>query len=431
MDFGKLKQRLGRRRGFDGNENRLGDFINDAYMTACGRRSSWSWLRRTTQFATTAPISRTDGTVTKGSRKVVLTSSTIGMTRSGGRLLLPDGTAPRILSHDATINAYIEAPYGGTTASGSASWTLLYDEFPLPDGAGVIESVICTGNGFIYHVKEESLLPQHMKTLTIKDYQSYPQYYALERGSQIPAPDVAMTAASAVHASDVLATGTYKYKYCYYDTRTQELGPFSGETSIVHSIGGNVALTFTRRADYGLAIYRTKAGGSEFYHLRNAATFTTTTYTDFIADTALGFSHQDTDTAGSAMDTNIGAISERSGRTSGTQRVRLWPPPDDEYMVDVTYFEVPQEMSLDTDTPLVPRQFHPVILDLAESYALSEEESHSAAAQKRAIAMEMLERMERDEDSDPGTVVMIGRGEPDVYGERLGDGRWPRTVSTS
>ena len=56
MDYGQLKQRLGRRRGFDGNINRLGDFINDAYMTICGRRSNWSWLRRVAQIHTYGPM---------------------------------------------------------------------------------------------------------------------------------------------------------------------------------------------------------------------------------------------------------------------------------------------------------------------------------------------------------------------------------------
>ena len=77
---------------------------------------------------------------------------------------------------------------------------------------------------------------------------------------------------------------------------------------------------------------------------------------------------------------------------------------------------------------MVPLQFQPAILDLAESYALSEEEQHSASAQKRGLAFEMVERMERDEDSDPGTVIQIGRGDPDAYAQRLGNGRWPRTV---
>ena len=65
MDFATLKQRLGRRRGFDGNDARLGDFINDAYMAICGRRNTWSWLRRTHQFGTHTPEAVTasaDGT---------------------------------------------------------------------------------------------------------------------------------------------------------------------------------------------------------------------------------------------------------------------------------------------------------------------------------------------------------------------------------
>ena len=159
--------------------------------------------------------------------------------------------------------------------------------------------------------------------------------------------------------------------------------------------------------------------------------FATTTLQDITADTGLGFKHVDLDIGGVARATNIGSVAPRAIEISGSEHIRLWPPPDEEYVVDVTYFVAPREMVLDTDIPAVPLQFQPAILDLAESYALGETESHSAAAQKRNVALEMIERMERDEDSDPGTVVQIGRGQPDVYGEHAGNGRWPRTVSTS
>lgn len=454
MNFATLKQRLGRRRGFDGNESRLGDFVNDAYMTICGRRQTWSWLRRTHQFSTHAPESVTasdypttavaGATFTNGSRIVANMTAIAGNhTRSGARLACPDGTVHRIASHDSATNAYLEALYGGANSPALApgdtpptyrdSWKIYFDEYPLPAGTSGIESIICTGNGFVYHVPEQSLLPQHMKTLTVKDYDSYPQFYAIERHSLIPAPSSAPTFGTPV-GGGAMATGAYGYKYCYLNTKTQEMGPFSptGTTSVT-ALGNTVELSYERRADFGVAIYRTKVGGSEFFHHRNAPTtdFTTTTLQDLYVDSQLGFKHFDLDTTGAAMDTNIGAVAPRASEVSGSEHIRLWPPPDEEYVVDMTFFVAPKEMTLDTDVPVVPLQFQPAILDLAESYALGESESHSAAAQKRGIAMEMVERMERDEDSDPGTVVQIGRGEPDVYGEHLGNGRWPRTVSTS
>jgi hypothetical protein len=75
-------------------------------------------------------------------------------TRSGARLSCPDGTVHRIASHDGTTNAYLEAAYGGstTTATYRDKWTIYWDEYPLPEGTSNIESIVCTGNGFTYHV---------------------------------------------------------------------------------------------------------------------------------------------------------------------------------------------------------------------------------------------------------------------------------------
>ena len=443
MDFATLKRRLGRRRGFDGNDDRLGDFINDAYMAICGRRNTWTWLRRTHQFGTHTPESRTasgatpGATFTNGQRLVTLGTAdsvtTTQGTRTGAKIEAPDGTVNRILSHNATTSLYMEARYGGatTTATNDDSWKIYWDEYPLPEGASLIESIVCTGSGFVRHIREISLLPPHMKGLTVKDYDSYPQYYALERHTQIPAPETAMSI-SQDPALNFDAGVTFSYKYCYYNTRTQELGPMSPVASItIAAPGGTPEIGpfagSILRSDYGIAIYRTKDGGEELYHLTNVVVGgVVSPFDDTTADTALGFSHQDFSSGGAAQDTNIGAVAERDLNTGGSHHIRLWPPPDDEYLVDVTYFATPQELEEDRDTPHLPRQHHNVLLDLAESYAMGEEENHGAAAQKRAYAMEAVDRMEREEEADPGTRIQIGRWEPQID-EALGS--WPRTIT--
>ena len=92
----------------------------------------------------------------------------------------------------------------------------------------------------------------------------------------------------------------------------------------------------------------------------------------------------------------------------------------------MTYFVTPRELAEDHDAPHLPRQHQPILLDLAESYALSEEENHGAAAQKRAYAMEAVDRMEREDDADLGTHIQLGRGGPRID-RALGS--WPRTVT--
>jgi len=442
VNFATLKQRLGRRRGFDGNESRLGDFVNDAYMTICGRRQTWSWLRRTHQFSTYAPetaagtVASPGATFTAGSRVISNMTTIAGKaTRSGARLSCPDGTVHRIASHDATTNAYIEANYGGstTTATNRDAWKIYWDEYPLPANTAGVESIICTGNGFTSHMKKESLLPQHMKKMTVKDYESYPQYYSIERHTQIPVPGTAPTATAITNGSGSMVPGTYKYKYCYFNTKTQELGPFSPEVSVTISAPNNgVDLAYVRQSDFGVSIYRTKVGGSEFFHHRNAPTsdYITSTLQDLYTDSTIGFKHFDLDITGATMGTNIGSVSPMAVELNGSDHIRTWPPPDGEYVIDITYFVAPKELVLDTDVPHIPVQFHQVILDLAESYALSEGENYSASSFKRSVAMEMIERMERDEESDPGTVISIGYGEPGAYDKQFSDGSWPRTVDT-
>jgi len=355
-------------------------------------------------------------------------------TRTGAKIEAPDGTVNRILSHDGTTNLYMEAKFGGTTTSAvnRDSWKIYWDEYPLPEGASSIESIVCTGNGFVRNIRETSILSPHMKGLTVKDYESYPQHYALERHTQIPVPDIAPRVIGVVTPVTGLNIGdTYTYRYCYFNTKTQEMGPFSPASTITLTAalpGISIDVYSLKGADYGVALYRTKNGGSELYYVRSndiqSGTFDT--FTESVEDAFLGFSHRDLDFDGNVMPTSIGAIAARGPTTSGSHHIRFWPPPDEEYLVDVTYFVTPQELAEDHDVPHLPRQHHQVILDLAESYALSEEENHGAAAQKRAYAMEAVDRMEREEEADPGTRIQIGRGEPEID-EALGS--WPRTIT--
>ena len=458
MDYGQLKQRLGRRRGFDGNINRLGDFINDAYMTICGRRSNWSWLRRVAQFQTRAPMdsqtahswetglnvqgfTTADALAPSGLHKIMED------TFSGAKLQGPDGCLYRIRSRGPLDlegvrdgggdNFYLETAYvGPETAAFRAK--LYTDEYPLPLACAEVESVMYTGNGTTSNVVSLSLLPQTMHGLTINSYESYPSHYSVEQTGTIPAPDVAPTCVSSGKMTYV------RCKYRYYNTRTLEMGPFSDETVFRSDSGATNTLAGVRHSDYGVAFYRTRQmatdlgrnSGQEFFF---AGIYNRTNMRDVpqiaesLTDAQLGVAGTnqffDVDSASVQITEDmVGALSlGRAYETGTVQRIRFWPPPDADYLVEMKYFIVPQELKLDNDVPLVPRQFHPAILDLAESYALSEEENHGGASAKRSYAMEMVERMERDDEKDPGTRIQIGRGESKTLADS--DGSWPRTVT--
>ena len=445
-DFGTLKQRLGRRRGFDGNVDRLGGFINDAYLTLCSRRPTWSWLRRTLQFNTTGKLTvgatlgppLVDGaTFTNGSTTVTINGTAIQETNTGAKLSCPDNTVHRIRGGNQTgTSISLESPFTGTTTVAGAphdSFSIYFDEYPLPPEATVIESLVATGNGWSVPVTQQSLLSPHMKSMPVSNDQSYPRYYSVERHNTVPAPLVAPEV-SVVGGAGLAPDTTYYYAYAYFNSRTLEMGPMSPAVAASTTATERyVGVTFVARSDYRVVLYRSlgipngtysssvtsrTAITPELYHLINMGAGATL-HGDTIPDSALGYSVTD----------EIAWWAERGMNTSGQQHIRLWPPPDNKYLVDITYFIAPKMMSLDSDVPATPRIYQNVILDLAEALCLSEEENHSAAAQKRSYALEMIQRMERDDDVDPATEIQLGRGTMDPYEAILGGGRWPRDVT--
>ena len=446
-DFGKLKQRLGRRRGFDGNIDRLGGFINDAYLTLCSRRPTWSWLRRTRQFNTvgkytikaTLVAPAVNGAVfTNGSVTVTNNGVAISSTNTGAKLACPDSTVRRIRGGEQNgLTYYLESPYTGTTTGAAPfdSFSIYFDEYPLPPEATSIEALTATGNGWTVPVQQQSLLSPHMKVMPVDNNESYPRFYTVERHHTIPAPIAAPVGVAAAAAAPTLAPDTtYYYAYAYFNSRTLEVGPLSTPVAVsTTATERSVNLTFVARSDYRIVVYRSygipnetytasvNSGTDvtpELYHLTNLA-MNATTQADTASDSSLGYSATD----------EIGWWAGRGFQTSGQQHIRLWPPPDDEYLVEISYFIAPKEMTLDSDVPVTPRLYQNVILDLAEALCLSEEENHSAASQKRSYALEQIQRMERDDNVDPGTPIELGRGTLDPYEAVQGNGRWPRNVT--
>lgn len=446
-DFGTLKQRLGRRRGFDGNVDRLGGFINDAYLTLCSRRPTWSWLRRTLQFNTTGKLivvatagpPLVDGaTFTNGSTTVTLNGTPIQDTNTGAKMSCPDTTIHRIRGgNQAGTSISLESPFSGTTTAAVAphdSFSIYFDEYPLPPEATVIESLVATGNGWSVPVVQQSMLSPHMKAMPVSNDESYPRYYSVERHNTVPPPMAAPVLSVTGPSSGLAPDTTHYYAYAYFNSRTLEMGPLSPTVAAsTTSTDRTIQVTFIPRSDYRVVLYRslgipngTYSSGvasrtalvPELYHLINMNSGDGN-HGDGIPDSALGYS----------VTNDIAWWAERGMNTSGQQHIRLWPPPDKKYLVDISYFIAPKMMSLDSDVPATPRVYQNVILDLAESLCLSEEENHGAAAQKRSYALEMIQRMERDDNVDPATSIQIGRGTMDPYEAILGGGRWPRDVT--
>ena len=94
--------------------------------------------------------------------------------------------------------------------------------------------------------------------------------------------------------------------------------------------------------------------------------------------------------------------------------------------MSVTYFGGHPILDRDSDTTLIPRRFIPLILDMAESYFLREQEAHGAANQREQAVMAKLERISAEQDADPATEVAVGRGSSSADAAFTRGGVWPR-----
>ena len=439
MDFGTLKIRLGRRRGFDGDPARLGQFINDAVQEIVGARNQWSWLLRHHQFETkptdtTGAASTGDvATVTAGSHKVQNIADLASKhTLTGALIALPDDNCYRIASvgldeADKVPTIFLEQPYRGTSSS-SAVWKIYYDEYPLPSGTSSIQSVVVTGNGWSFPIRQISRQPGHVHRLPTRDSEASPSTYSVVTHSQLPPPDGFRWLDLPYLFAPVTGTvgpdaGTYKYWIAYRVHHTNEIGPLSGPVSFTNPLDEQIDLRYLPALhDFGLRIFRSSNGGDIPYFLADV---------DPVVQYAGGTYPSYRDTLKDSEGLGIHPTSrERIGRhetTHGSHRIRLWPPVDEHYLVDIQHYVSHPELVEDNDVPLIPTQYANAILDFAEALALSEEENHTAAMQKRGIGMTKLERIVSEEDEDPDTRIVIGGGE--THEDRYdASGRWPRRL---
>mgnify|MGYP001614771943 CR=1 FL=1 len=419
MDTLELITRLGRRRGFDGGPARLRSFVNDAYQEMCGIRL-WSWLLRHVQFQVFAPDSGTAGTVVLNSNVVQGLTAGASKTRTGAMLALPDGNTYRIQAGwNNYLQAYLETLYLGATVNGTAAWKAYYDEYPLPAGAQALQSVALTGQGYTapLHPLGKQQIDMHQRAR--KDYESVPLAYSLERHSQLPTPRTAVAVAGT--ATVGLPDGVYTYWYAFLNTRTGEVGPLSPASSTVTVAARTVTVSSIPTLwDYGRRLFRSFAGKTEPYFLADIGP-TGASYADNTGDVSLG------------MDATTQTLFGRYTQSHGAYHIRLWPPPDKAYLLDAAYYTAVRELVDDHEIPLVPVQWHHVLLTLAEAYALGDEENHGAATSKRQIAAGQIERMEEEEDPVPETTLIVGgvEGGMRTPGQQTWEpdaGKWPRVL---
>ena len=472
MDFRSLKVRLARRRGFDGNPDRLGQFINDAIQEICGVRAQWSWLLRHHQFETKPPLSSDDslpadvGTVTSGGHRVEnVTLAETNYTITGSLVSLPDGNCYRIAAFHADaggkLSIFLEQPYRGAS-SASAEWKIYYDEYPLPHGASSLASVVATGNGWTYPVSQESQRQQAVHSMVTRDAEASPLTYSVMMHSQLPEIPDAMwkeRLKSDPHLPlykpyslppptgvTFPREGVYYYWAANLAWHTLEVGPLSGPILVENTAGPLLPmelLNLPAMSDYGLRLFRSVRAGDigskesktvppprflmDLDPVPAAVPAYRAPMADWVRDSALGHHMA---VVGGTLDQSrtSGIYHGRHHGNHGSHRVRFWPPVDEHYLVDIQYFTQHPELLSDNDAMLIPVQYASIVLDFAEALALGEEENFSAAQTKRANGAQKLDAAIAAEDVDPGTTLVVGGGESPGGGRRLG-GRWPKHVS--
>tara|TARA_R110000824_G_scaffold364689_3_gene553080 strand:+ start:10682 stop:12049 length:1368 start_codon:yes stop_codon:yes gene_type:complete len=455
VDFRTLKLRLARRRGFDGNPDRLGQFINDAVQEICGARPQWSWLLRHHQLETKPPMTTGAAstgdvaTVTAGGHAVEdVALATTDYTLTGNLIALPDDNCYRISSVRRTtkkggkLAIYTEQPYRGAS-SATATWKLYYDEYPLPPGTASVTSVVATGNGWTYPVRQTPARHQAVHSLATRDAEASPLTYSVMTHSQIPRiPDAQWKSKdpgtlhgvplSGAGAASALPEGVYYYWVANRVHHTNEIGPLSGPIKVNKGQDPIQLKNLPGMHDYGLRVFRSvragEIGSKESLDVPPPRFLTDIDPSPGFPPVILGsYVDETTDDVLGHHQTSAMYLAPHS-RSHGNHRIRFWPPTDKHYLVDVQYYIQHPDLIMDDDVTLVPAQYSSIILDFAEALALGEEENFSAAQAKRSNGMQKLDAAAMAEDVDPGTTLIVGGGDSLAGARELG-GRWPKHVS--
>jgi len=388
-----------RREDFSQSSAKLNRRINQAYLDICSRRK-WGWLRRNYSFATYAFDNTTftvDPATYNDRREIVVVGASVP-TVLGKRIRI-DGDFYRVESLDSGGNTWLlDRPLRASLPGGGATHQIMviYDEVALPVGTKtVVEAVILSG-ATSYPGSMQAITPAEMAHFD-KDVFGSPSNFSVSRKEPIPAPRVAPTVA--LSFGGTLAAGTYEYWYTHVDKQTgaeSALGPSSSVTT--DSAGNNVVTigTDTARTDFFLRLYRSLAGGSTPYLLKD---FQSTSSGSLVDSTTDDF------------------LSIRAPDSASSAFIQLYPAPDGEYKITcVTHVEA-LALGDDADRPIFDADSHHVILSGAEALMLDASDEQGRAGQARmSFERGIVSMIQNDRLNQQQRAVFGGR--PRARGKR-------------
>ena len=395
-----------RREDYSSSDAKLNRRINQAYLDICSRRK-WGWLRREYTASTHASTTVTGVAgvaavaVTNGSNEVAVHSTLVPSPTVLGKRVLIDSAFYTVI--DMTSNGetlILDRPFTGTTSVATGVLKFVYGDVALPLGTeSVIESSLFTG-ATSYALSLDAIQPATM-SMRDKDVSGQPTSCSVIEKKPLYQPrkkvsDFGTLTAGAGGA--LTSSATYKYWYSFYDQKSGAESALSEESSVTLSSTQNrVTLpTVVARKDYVLRIYRSIAGGSLPYLLRDKL-------------------EQSVAVVDDESDDYLGT---RGPDSASTMYLTLYPYPDSTYQIHMLLMTEGLKLGADNDRPLFDSGYANVLLDGAEMLMLNseDEQSRSAVVQRR---YEMgVHRMITQDRLNFQQHVLIGRGSRRIVGKR-------------
>jgi len=397
-----------RREDYSSSDAKLNRRINQAYLDICSRRK-WGWLRREYTANTHASTTVTGlGTLLGGSVSVTNGTNEVGVTAPlvpsptvlGKRVLIDSAfyTVIDMTSNGETL--ILDRPFTGTTNATTGVLKFVYDDVALPLGTeSVIESSLFTG-ATSYALNLEAIQPATM-SMRDKDVSGQPTSCSVIEKKPIYQPRKLISDFGALTpgAGGAMTSGaTYKYWYSFYDQKSGAESALSQESLVtLSSVQNRVTLpTVVARKDYVLRIYRSTAGGSIPYLLRDKL-------------------EQSVAVVDDESDDYLGT---RGPDSASSMYLTLYPYPDSTYQVHMLLMMEGLKLGADNDRPLFDSGYSNVLLDGAEMLMLNSEDEQSRAAVVQRRYEMGIHRMITQDRLNFQQHVLIGRGSRRIVGKR-------------
>lgn len=423
MNLSELRTALQERReDYSASDAKLNRRINQAYLDICSRRK-WGWLRReytaNTHASTTITGTGPAGGPAPGLTSIVATNGTneIGLgatiaanteTLLGKRILIDSAFYTVIDMTPNGLTLFLDRVYTGKDYPDSTTdplnWDygsikVVYDEVALPLGTeSIIESSLFTGSTS-YALSLEAIQPATM-SMRDKDVSGQPTACSVIEKKPIyrPRKKVSDFGPLTAGAGGLLTVGaTYKYWYSFYDQKSGAESSLSEESSVTLSaVQNRVTLpTVVARKDYVLRIYRSTAGGSVPYLLRDKL-------------------EQSVAVVDDESDDYLGT---RGPDSASTMFLTLYPYPDSTYQVHTLLMMEALRLDDDDDRPMFDSGYSTTLLDGAEMLMLNAEDEQARANAVQRRYETGIQRMIMQDRLNFQQRVLIGRGGRRVVGK--------------